>query len=105
MKSIMLSETAQSLIDAGVPVLRGRGLPTMRTSHRQRFASYPEPTGFFDMGDQVNGTQPSPVSAMRLAGAPAASASRPALPGRMTTDACIDANAANAATAEVSAHP
>ncbi|MDB0566474.1 flavoprotein [Ralstonia solanacearum] len=101
----MLSETAQSRIDAGVPVLHGRGLTTMPTSHRQRFASYPEPTGFFDMGDQANGAQPSPVSAMRLEGAPAASASRAALPGRMTADACIDANADNTATAEVSAHP
>lgn len=95
----MLSETAQSRIDAGVPVLHRRGLTTMQTSHRQRFASHPELTGRFDMGDQANGAQPSPVLAMRLAGAPAASASRPALPGRMTADACIDA------TAEVSANP
>ncbi len=101
----MLSETAQSRIDAGAPVLHGRGLTTMQTSHRQRFASHPELTGRFDMGDQANGTQSSLVWATRLAGAPAASASRSALPGRMTTDACIDANAANAATAEVSANP
>ncbi len=104
----MLSETAQSRIDAGAPVLHGRGSTTMQTSHRQRFASHPELTGRFDMGDQANGTQSSLVWAMRLAGAPAASASRPALPERMTTDACIDANAANAAnaaTAEVSANP
>ncbi|WP_259341569.1 hypothetical protein [Ralstonia solanacearum] len=57
------------------------------------------------MGDQANGAQPSPVSTMRLAGAPVASASRAPLPGRMTANACIDANADNTATAEVSAHP
>ncbi|WP_199029995.1 globin domain-containing protein [Ralstonia sp. ASV6] len=53
----MLSERSKPLIDASVPVLREHGLTITRTFYRNMFASHPELTNLFNMGNQANGSQ------------------------------------------------
>ncbi|MFP3891809.1 globin domain-containing protein [uncultured Ralstonia sp.] len=53
----MLSEQAKPLIDASVPVLREHGLTITQTFYRNMFASHPELTNLFNMGNQANGSQ------------------------------------------------
>ncbi|MHA6907781.1 globin domain-containing protein [Ralstonia pseudosolanacearum] len=53
----MLSEQSKPLIDASVPVLREHGLTITQTFYRNMFASHPELTNLFNMGNQANGSQ------------------------------------------------
>lgn len=53
----MISESARPYIDASVPVLREHGLTLTRTFYRNMFASHPELTNLFNMGNQAQGTQ------------------------------------------------
>lgn len=53
----MLSEQSKLLIDASVPVLREHGLTITQTFYRNMFASHPELTNLFNMGNQANGSQ------------------------------------------------
>lgn len=53
----MLSERSKPFIDASVPVLREHGLTITQTFYRNMFASHPELTNLFNMGNQANGSQ------------------------------------------------
>ena len=53
----MLSERSKPFIDASVPVLREHGLTITQTFYRNMFASHPELTNVFNMGNQANGSQ------------------------------------------------
>jgi len=53
----MLSEQSKPYIDASVPVLREHGLAITQTFYRNMFASHPELTNVFNMGNQANGSQ------------------------------------------------
>ncbi|CEJ17838.1 flavohemoprotein (hemoglobin-like protein) [Ralstonia solanacearum IPO1609] len=57
MEKNMLSEQSKPLIDASVPVLREHGLTITQTFYRNMFASHPELTNLFNMGNQANGSQ------------------------------------------------
>lgn len=53
----MLSDKSKPYIDASVPVLREHGLTITQTFYRNMFASHPELTNVFNMGNQANGSQ------------------------------------------------
>ncbi|MDP5009189.1 MAG: NO-inducible flavohemoprotein [Glaciimonas sp.] len=53
----MISATSRPYIDASVPVLREHGLAITQTFYRNLFASHPELTNLFNMGNQANGSQ------------------------------------------------
>ncbi|AXV75534.1 MULTISPECIES: globin domain-containing protein [Ralstonia solanacearum species complex] len=59
----MLSEQSKPLIDASVPVLREHGLTITQTFYRNMFASHPELTNLFNMGNQANGSQQQSLAA------------------------------------------
>lgn len=59
----MISAEARPYIDASVPVLREHGTTITRRFYSSMFATHPELTNLFNMGNQANGAQQNSLAA------------------------------------------